>query len=699
MKLFYLSVIFFSLLSVGCATNIKSSQTTSATGYHYALPLSQLQVSVKETITYPNDAKFYSEAIVPIPTEYRSVPVKDLSDEAREKIMQLVIENCYSKGKASTKHELTNFNTDIVADWSKQQSISIDPQVFSSGKLTIERYSNGMLKSIDFNTTGKAGEVLKTTLALAGTIAGYASGTPIAVGTSSEKEDSNRPESSELHNLGPDSTNIGESCEEERARLFLALQIEDFVTEKSSNILQIAVFRGLLTLKTFQQSKEIKNKLETFDEKLLNLAVQLQAATQEAEITKTQAEIKRVSQAKTMLQHRANSITALQTKHIEALKKEFSVKQKEVTTKTYYPNIEDLTVNPTNDGNLSDVDKRKIEKVFANLFVAVTLQRLKAVKRAETKNDNDCEKSECECECEVNNPEFENHIAYRDPELFRVTYWKKNEISNGGSDSGSVSNSNTENTLAPPEKKYQWAQAKSEIHTLFSSKSPIAYLEYQSSAWGNRAMTLDFQANGMLTTVNYTYDASAENFINGLNEGTTNYINKLKEAQTAKFEINKSRRDEQLAVVDFQQQQLVKEKALIEAQYELGLATQESTVQLNELEQQIALLEQQKNLINAQTEFDIAEQTSTSGLDAKILEADLAKLKAQQALNNQVSGGDAVANQTQTMLSLIQLQNQLADEDDQSKISDLNKQINELEITLKVLLKELEFRGIVNTEK
>lgn len=657
-----LSILFAMVLTTGCATSIKTTKDMTNTGLKYPLPLNQLQLTVTKTDSFPEEVIFKATEILNFDTN--SVNVEDSVTRMMDK--------CYFKGKPSQTHKLEKIEILRLADWQNAHTIAVDPRMLSTGSLSITRNELGWLKSVNIDSDGKADDVLKTAFNLVGTISGFTSvggGIPDNFPSLVEASDIELGNWRSYLEIKSVSSNvafraIATDCASARLDLLKHFGVLEFLQDSTSYLSELAVFHDIINKELFTSSNLIKDNINTVDKELVDLNVLLSKATTTTDITDLQQQIRTKKLAMTYFQNQANAKAASLANAENNIKKLYGIKpaKKEKIIKTFdIDKLESLDVTSlTNDVNSLD----EFHKAIKNLGIAIKLERATTW----PKNDGGVTIEAADTD------DSESYIAYRDPETFIAKIYTKN-IREGAAET--------------------WDLVKSEPIQLISKTSPTGYLEFEASVWSKRTMGLTFNNQGVLTEVNYTNESGAENIANALNDGVSNYIDKYKSAQTAKLEINAAQRTEKTALLQFEIDQLTKQKELLTARTALSTATSETSLELQQLEQQITLLETQKRLLEAQVGLDTTELTSSLTVDNSVLASQLANLQAQAALADQEAGSDILSNHIMTLSGIAQLQQQLLTANGDEEVSQIQTSIKQLEIQLNVLLKELELRGLI----
>lgn len=667
----------------GCATDIKTSNDSNAIGLRYPLPVNQLELTVVQTKKYPKDIAFNA-------TQFINLSGQDQIDEYLERYLK----DCYNRGEGQQENRLDKANALRIADWENVHTIAVEPKFFSEDNITINRSDLGWLKSVNVTTDGQGDEVLKQSLNIAGTVSGFtsigATSLPVSNLVSEAFYNSinkNRiSELAEYQKLPPESRMPDEvlkiNCANIRIGLLKHFEIKDFIKDDTPKSVELAVFHGYADSMVFKQSAKLKETIKQLNGNIVDLAIKLGQEPDTTKLGNLRAELKAKKEALTLQENTANAYSAVLANAQQKINNLYNTKPVETKTLVKTFEISDLIVRSSKvkvgteeeqgkEARSADNATPKIaEKMedeeltlinsnpkFQELGVAITLER-PGIKVQDSGQGS---------------PQFKDDamlIAYRDPEVFFATVHVF--------DSG------------------KWVKKSTEPMVLISKDTPTGYIEYKNSDWSKQSMGLTFNDNGVLTDVSYTKESGAVNLATALDQGATNYITKLKEAQAARVEINNASRAEYQASLQFEIDKLKKQEELLAARSSLDLNSNETALELAAIKQKIESYEQQKLLLDAQSDFSIAQQTSPLNTNEELLKAKLSLFQAQQNLSNQEATSSALANQLATLSSIGQLQQQLVGTQDEAEIKDISSKLNRLEIQLNVLLKELELRGVVN---
>lgn len=647
----YLVVIILPMM-FGCATKIKTSLGNEQSGLRYPLPINRLQLTVTKTTSYPDDIVFNRDALVASPIPATS----DIS--SLEHFLADFIKTCYAEGAKKQTSKLDKTEILKLSDWKQVHTVAIDPEWLSAGSLTINRGESGLLKSINVSSDGQADEVLKTSLSLAGTVVGFTTLSPQSIGAAagtisdianliSVKDSGSNFKSYDLAFLDEQESKIN-TCFISRKFMLKVYEVDAFIKDDTNKSVELAVFSGFVDPLLFEEAKKLEESIKELDEKKSALAIKLGKAKTDEDILSIKAELAVKNDALDMQESRANALSKVLADAQAKVYKVYGIK----------PTKEETLVK---DFDLSDLLSVKAEQLdtndsFNELGVAVLLDKPEKIAQSGTGTVFNDDKM---------------YIAYRDPETFIASTYVKNGET--------------------------WKKVSAAPVNLISSSSPIGYMEFKASNWSKRTMNLSFSDTGILTSAQYENESDAAAISDALNQGATSYIANLKSAQETKQAINAATRKEHQDNLQFQIDLLEKQKNLLDARNVLNLENNSSSAQLAEINQQISLLEAQKSLLDAQSNLESSELTSGLNTDLLVLQAELEKLNAQQALSNTQSSSEAVAGQIATLMTIGSLQQQLVGESDQDEISKIEENIKKLEIELSVLIKELELRGFVTS--
>lgn len=143
------------------------------------------------------------------------------------------------------------------------------------------------------------------------------------------------------------------------------------------------------------------------------------------------------------------------------------------------------------------------------------------------------------------------------------------------------------------------------VANLFSDTGSVAKIAYETSAFGDRKMVLNFSDGGTLLNVDYTFSSSREAMANAALNGAKGALTKYKSSLETMNAIRQAKRDEELAGIQLQIDRVNKRKALLDAELALVSADSaiESTLELQELNAELQRLtvEQQILTQNAAT--------------------------------------------------------------------------------------------------
>ncbi|MCG8670810.1 MAG: hypothetical protein MI867_15475, partial [Pseudomonadales bacterium] len=280
------------------------------------------------------------------------------------------------------------------------------------------------------------------------------------------------------------------------------------------------------------------------------------------------------------------------------------------------------------------------------------------------------------------------YVAYRDKEPFMRAFYK-------------MSHPKVQPDSTP------FSPVKREFKNLFTQRSPVGKVPYRVSSVGDRGMTLTFSNSGALISLKSTYTSSAKELGEAINQGLSQGLTNYKAAATTISEVNKLKREEELAEVAHKVSLLEKEKEVLEAHNNLGIAQMntDDALRIAQINQELAVLAKEQELLQAQVNADVAGVTRPLTAEEQVLVAQQSLLLKQATLplttqTQILAAQDALklaeatsplAYETELIkaqLALLQQQQSLTPSGHQAELEKLNKLVENLITQVELLRQE-----------
>ncbi len=660
--------VFFAitvLFIAGCQNTVTTSDQPGAAGLRYALPLDRLRFTVVTTDDYSDKIEFQKkgEAEVIISNNYSENDIKDYYNK------------CYKVPDPVKTGKISEIQKVLVADWSGNYSIRIDPGAFQSGAFDIKREATGMLSSVHLNSTGKAGETIVNVAKLVGTVYGYSLTGGVSAAAAALE---NIPEN---QNLGDNQALVSSekpksSCKTIRLSLINNNKLDDDIKpELSDTYIEIALFKRYLDKKIFKDIKKTKSIIVNTESMISEITHNIGRAKKYSEIVKLENKRKKLQGNKAYLEAELVGYQAVIAAAKNRVGKMYKITADKSDTQiidtdlsalmsscpSTNDNYESCQTTPISPEQISD---QMIKNIFENAGIGVTLSRVtpnKYVSIEEMPNHTGILSTE-------------SYIAYRDSEPFVLNFYQLQE-----------EKVDAETTIK------KWVPIKRELHSLVSSTSPVGMIRHETNMWAKRDLNLTY-TNGLLSGYVFNVDSGAEKLSEQLSEASTKYISSVKSAQTSRLEIESANRKAALEQLTFQVDSLKKQKELLEAKNAINTLTSTQAVELASIQDQIDLLDKQRELIESQLGYDTDSQTAASELQQAIAQQELLTLQAQAQLQAQGDTSNNIGTQLLVLQSIADIKAQLVGNENSQELLD---KIQKLEIQLELLEKELELKGVV----
>lgn len=684
-----LSVVLIPLFLIsGCASIVTTSNDESAIGLRYALPLDRLRVTVVTTKDHADSIKFNPFTTIPVTvlSEYSSVITPSKEE------LSLYFKKCYRQEPTKITGKISDVTKLQVSDWSGGYSVNVEPQFLIDTDVTINRNNLGYLSSVTVKSEGKADNTLVGAVKLAGTIAGYSLGGPaggIAVNQFLDFAEQEQKALITLRNKGISFHNrtlkdsipshekssfrfdlltteiIEKSCQQIRTSLIASMGLSDLSKVMEDKVTEVALFLGSIDPNVFKEIKKLKEAISSSEQKLSSISIASANLTSYEEIVANEQLSKAVTRNKKNLEDQAEFYSNKIETAKNSVRKLYNFKDDESKVETIDLDVSAL-MDPQEPSKVITPNDLPADLLIKNIFDEARIGMTASL--VSTFNYEEVSVPKKEDGAKDHDGAF---IAYRDPLSVVLTFFKK--ISK---DSGQT----------------EWNPIKQDIHQMITSYSPVGMVPYDASRWSQRDMSLSF-TNGFLSSVNYVSGSDAEAISDSLNNAVDGYISNVTSAQKSRLDLQAASRKAAQDELQFRIDTLAKQKSILENKNALDLLSSEESIELSQINQDIQLLEQRKALLEAQTNLTIAENTNQNSIDLGQHQSDLATLQALNALQSEKDGSSNIAAQLLILNSISSLQQQLVDEPDSET---LKNDLKKLEIQLKVLLKELEVKGLIS---
>lgn len=703
------SYLFIVVLASGCASIVKTSDDEDAAGIRYALPINHLRITVVTEVDYPDKPSFKSEhtflvnaVLVDDSTKSKIkssarrqglndsffVPdivfAADLSGQTERYLAQ-----CYEVAEKTTKGKITDISKIQISDFSGGYSLYVEPNFFADSDVSIGRDKNAYLTTVSFSADGKADDVIVGATKLAGTIAGFTLAGPAGgfagsqLGDNlfdifvSKNNDTLNLLESDLAERGFDRNSLPQtlvSCKHFRKLLIASQDLGSFEEQMKDVVMEVALLSGKLDKSIFIQAASIRSAIELTDSRLVAIDNEI-AKTSELDAIKALLEERRIradnkGRLENLSSALASKIEAAQTYVLNL----YEIKKDSSKTDIVDVDILDLVTrcyreeNNDCDGTAvilpEDInDLTPIKSIFTEAGIAVTASLAKPNKFKSVAMSN------------VSDDDVA-YVAYRDTETYLLTYYRLHREKHPLS--GTI--------------EVKWKPIKRSTHQLITARSPVGLVPYDASTLGKRDMSLTFDS-GHLADYSYLSTSDAEALTTGLNNAAQGYIDNIAKAQKSRIDLISADQSAAQAELQFEIDTLSKQKQILENKNSLALLNTDEATELATIEQQILLLNQQKALIESQAGLAIAENTQQNSIDTAQYSSDLSAFLAMQSLQNAQSGSENAASQLMLLNMISSLQQSLIDDPDSDS---LKNELQKLEIKLRVLLKELELKGLIS---